>query len=39
MIRACNSVGTYNIFRDIDRDFAVYSFIHGGKSRNFASQF
>ena len=38
-IRACNSGGAYNIFRDIDRDFAVHYFIHGSKLRNFASQF
>jgi len=39
MIRTCNSGGAYNIFRDIDRDFAVHYFIHGSKSCNFASLF
>ena len=29
MIRACNTGGAYNIFRDIDRDFAVHYFVHG----------
>ena len=31
MIGACN--------RDIDRNFIVHYFVHGGKSCNFASQF
>ena len=39
MIRAYNSGGVYNIFRDIDRDFVVHYLIHGSKSRNFVSQF
>ena len=38
MTRACKSGGAYNILRDIDRDFAIHYFIHGSKSRNFASQ-
>ena len=39
MIRARNLGGAYNIFRDIDRDFAAHYLIHGSKSLNFASQF
>ena len=39
MIRACNSGEAYNISWDIDRDFAVQYFIHGSKTRNFASHF
>lgn len=39
MIRACNTGGAYNIFWDTDRDFAVHYFVHGSKSRNFASHF
>ena len=26
---ACNTGAAYNIFRDIDRDFAVHYFVHG----------
>ena len=39
MIRACNTGGAYNILRDIACNFNVHYFIHGSKSRNFASQF
>ena len=36
---ACNKRGACNVLRDIDRNFTVHYFVHGGKSRNFASQF
>ena len=39
MIGACNTHGVRNVLRDIDRNFIVHYFVHGGKSRNFASQF
>ena len=33
MIGACNTGGTYNVLRDIDRNFTVQYFVHGSKSR------
>ena len=38
MKAACNTSGACNVLRDIDRNFTVHYFVHGGKSRNFASQ-
>ena len=39
MIGACNTHGVPNVLWDIDRNFIVHYFVHGSKSRNFASQF
>ena len=39
IIGTCNTCGAFNVLRDIDRNFTVRYFVHGSKSRNFASQF
>ena len=39
MVRGCNTGWACNVFRNIDPDFIVHYFLHGGESCNFAPQF
>ena len=39
MVRACKTGWACNVFRNIDPDFIVHYFVHGGESGNFAPQF
>ena len=36
MVGVCNTAWAYNVLWNIDPDFIVHSFVHGGKSCNFA---
>ena len=38
MVRECNTGWACNVFRNIDPDFIVHHFVHGGKSCNLACQ-